>query len=145
MTAKELFTEDQKTQIVTAITEAERQTSGEIRVHLDKRCKGNPVEQAMRVFTKLGMRKTALRNGVLIYLAVEDKKMAIIGDQGIYDLVTAEFWEEIKERMMQQFKKGLFTEGLIEAIAAAGVQLKTYFPYQKSDVNELSDDISFGN
>lgn len=145
MTAKELFTEDQKTQIVTAITEAERQTSGEIRVHLDKRCKGNPVEQAMRVFTKLGMRKTALRNGVLIYLAVEDRKMAIIGDQGIYDLVPADFWEEIKERMMQQFKNGLFTEGLVEAIAAAGAQLKTYFPYQKSDLNELSDDISFGN
>ncbi|MEG1479146.1 MAG: TPM domain-containing protein, partial [Clostridiales bacterium] len=87
--------------------------------------------------------RTALRNGVLLYIALESKKMAIIGDQGINAIVPKNFWEATKDKMMQSFKQGLVTEGIVAAVLEVGVLLKDFFPYQKGDINELSDDMTF--
>jgi len=142
MTIK-LFSEAQKEVILDAITQAEKHTSGEIRVHLEGKCKVDPVQRAFRVFNKLGMEKTKLRNGVLFYVAVADKKLAIIGDKGIHELVPENFWHSIKEEMVKDFKHENFTEGLVKGILEAGQQLKVHFPYANDDVNELTNDISF--
>ncbi len=131
--------------IVEAIKEAERNTSGEIRVHLESRSKKELPKRAAEVFNELEMQKTELRNGVLFYVAVKDKTYAIIGDKGINDQVPDDFWVEIKDNMLTDFKSGNFGEGIAKAIIEAGKQLKVHFPYQKDDVNELSDDISIGD
>ncbi len=141
---KELFTVNQQKQIVAAVKEAELNTSGEIKVHIDNKCKGDVLDRAAFVFDKLEMQKTALRNGVLFYLAVEDRKFAILGDVGINQKVPKDFWNSTKDLMIANFKKAKFTEGLAAGIKMAGEQLKKHFPYQSDDVNELSDDISFG-
>lgn len=143
--AKDLFTEAEQKQIVEAIKQAEKNTSGEIRVHIDKKCKEDVLDRAAFMFDALDMQKTEQRNGVLIYLAVEDKKLAILGDAGINQKVPVNFWEDVNNIMIDNFKKGNFAKGLSEGIIRAGEQLKKHFPYQKNDVNELSDDISFGN
>lgn len=145
MKAKELFPPAAKARIEKAIEEAELATSGEIRLHLDDKCKGEVLDRAAFVFEKLEMHKTDLRNGVLFYLAVEDRKFAIIGDAGINQKVPATFWNEIKEQCIAGFKEGKFEEALASGIVAAGEQLKAHFPYQDDDVNELSNEISFGN
>jgi len=142
--AKDLFTPEQQQQIVESIQEAEKNTSGEIRVHIEKKCNGDVLDCAAFLFEKLEMHKTELRNGVLIYLAVEDKKLAILGDVGINLKVPKGFWDEIKDHMVDNFKKGEFTKGLAEGIIMAGEQLEQHFPYQKMDANELSNEISFG-
>ena len=139
------FTAKQKGLIKDSIREAELNTSGEIRIHIDKRCKGDALDRAAYVFEMLGMHKTKLRNGVLFYLAIEDHKFAILGDAGINSLVPDHFWDEIRDNMSKSFQEGNFTEGIIEGIIAAGNQLKNHFPYQKDDVNELPDEISFGD
>lgn len=138
------FTEDQKKQIVEAIKIAEKNTSGEIRVHIEKKCKEDVLDHAAFIFDELEMQKTELRNGVLIYLAVEDRKLAILGDAGINMKVPKGFWDDTKDVMVSHFKEGKFTEGLCKGIINAGEQLKEHYPYQKDDVNELSDEISFG-
>lgn len=145
MKLQEFFTKEQKNNIVKAIEEAEVSTSGEIRLHLDDKCKGDVMDRAAYVFETLEMHKTDLRNGVLFYLAVQDKKFAIIGDAGINKMVPAFFWDEIKTEVIEAFKKGDFEGGLSNGIIKAGQQLKTHFPYQKDDVNELSNEISFGS
>lgn len=142
--AKDLFTEAEQQQIVAAIQQAEKNTSGEIRVHIEKKCKEDVLDHAAFMFDALEMQKTEQRNGVLIYLAVEDRKLAILGDAGINQKVPVNFWEEVKNIMVDHFKKGAFAQGLSEGIIQAGEQLKSHFPYQKNDENELSDDISFG-
>lgn len=126
-----------------AIQQAEKATSGEIRVHIENHCRKNVLDRAADVFAQLKMHKTAARNGVLVYVALEDRKLAILGDAGINAKVPANFWEGIKIRMVEQFKQGLITEGISEAVLSAGNALKTYFPYQTDDKNELPDDISF--
>lgn len=133
-----------KIKLISAIEKAEKKTSGEIKIHVDKRCTGNPVNAAIKVFEKLGMTNTKDRNGVLIYLALKDKKMAIIGDTGIDEKVPDDFWESVKDTMLQDFKEGKFVEGICEAIKESGIKLSTYFPYQSDDENELSDEISMG-
>ncbi len=143
MTTTTLFSEAQKELILDAITQAEKHTSGEIRVHLEGKCKVDPVQRAFRVFKKLGMEKTKLRNGVLFYVAVADKKLAIIGDKGIHELVPENFWQTVKDHMVNDFKQENFTDGLVKGILEAGQQLKVHFPYSKDDVNELTNDISF--
>ncbi len=143
MKASSFFTKEQQSQILTAVKEAEEATSGEIRVHIETAFSGDVLDRAAWVFRKLGMHKTALRNGVLIYLSVEDRKYAIIGDAGINAKVPEGFWKRISELMQKNFKEGKFTEGLSEGILLAGEQLKTHFPHQKDDVNELPDEISF--
>ncbi len=143
---QDLFTIAQQQEIILAIKDAELNTSGEIRVHIEKTCKEDVLDHAAFIFDELEMQKTALRNGVLIYLAVEDRKLAILGDAGINLKVPKGFWDEIKDVMIANFKEGKFTEGLSQGIILAGEQLKKHFPYdKKNDTNELSDEISFGN
>lgn len=143
MKAKEVFTEELKQQVVKAIEQAELNTSGEVRVHVDDNCKGEVLDRAVYVFEKLDMHKTELRNGVLFYLAVQDRKFAILGDAGINKAVPADFWEEIKSDVIGHFKNGDFAGGLSAGIIKAGEQLKSHFPYQDDDVNELDNEISF--
>lgn len=142
--AEKLFSEEQKAKIVEAIKEAELNTSGEIRVHIEKSCPEDVMDRAAFMFEKLKMHKTELRNGVLFYLAVKDRKFAILGDAGINAKVPEGFWDTIKETMVNHFKEGDFAGGLTRGILMSGEQLKAHFPYQTDDVNELSDDISFG-
>lgn len=144
MGVQKYFTAEDKLQITNAIRVAEGNTSGEIRVHIERHCKENVLDRAAWIFEKLEMHKTELRNGVLFYLAVEDHKFAILGDAGINKVVPVDFWEDIKEEAIGYFKEGRYALGLAEGIVKAGDQLKKHFPYQKDDVNELSDEISFG-
>jgi uncharacterized membrane protein len=143
MKASSFFTKEQQALILAAVKEAEENTSGEIRVHIETTCKTDVLDRAAWIFGKLGMHKTAERNGVLFYLAVEDKKFAVIGDGGINEKVPEGFWDDVKEHLRKEFSSGKFTEGLSEGIIMAGKQLKAHFPHQKDDVNELSDEISF--
>lgn len=145
MSPEKSFTKEQKEAMVAAIQQAEKDTSGEIRVHIENRGKIKVLDRAADVFAELKMHKTALRNGVLIYVALLDHQLAILGDAGINTKVPSNFWDSIKNNMVEKFKQGLITEGICEAVIAAGEQLKTYFPYQEDDVNELPDDISFSN
>ena len=144
MKIKDFLSREDQQKIVQAIKDAEHETSGEIRVHLDSKCRGEVLDAAVKVFAALKMHKTELRNGVLIYLAVEDKKFAIIGDAGINNKVPADFWDKIKDEMQLRFRQSEFVTGLVHAISMTGHQLKQHFPHQKNDVNELPDDISFG-
>ena len=143
MSPEKQFTETQKAAMVAAIQEAEKNTSGEIRIHFDRHCGFSAFESATRTFARLGMSQTTLKNGVLIYVALEDKKLAIIGDSGINEKVPADFWDGIKDRMVERFRTGESCEGVCEAVLETGVQLKHYFPYQEDNINELPDDISF--
>jgi len=144
-TASGFFSTDEKIDISRAIKEAELNTSGEIRVHIEGSTKDNVLDRASFIFRKLKIHKTELRNGVLFYLAINDKKFAILGDIGINHMVAENFWEDIKETMQDLFKEGKFVDGLVTGIKLSGEQLKSHFPYQSDDVNELSDDLSFGN
>ena len=119
-------------------------TSGEIRVHTEPHCKGKVLDRAADVFYKLGMHKTDLRNGVLIYVAFKDKRLAIIGDRGINDVVPDDFWDKTLEMMTTQFKDGNFLKGVIHGIEESGKHLVNYFPHREGDKNELSNDISEG-
>ena len=127
-----------------AILNAEMDTSGEIRVHVESQCHGDVLDRAAYLFKKIGMHKTELRNGVLVYLAVESRKFAIIGDKGINAEVPEDFWDNIKIKMTEHFAKGDFVEGLTEGITMTGKQLKKHFPRNLNDINELPDEISFG-
>lgn len=144
MSAKNFFTEDQKHTIQKAIAAAELNTSGEIRVHVDNNCKEDVLDVAANVFHGLKMDGTDLHNGVLFYLAVNDHKFAILGDKGINEKVPADFWDHIKNTMLEHFKQHEFAEGLTKGISMAGEKLKEYFPLQQDDTNELSNDMSFG-
>lgn len=141
---KEFLSREQQRQVVCSIEKAELNTSGEIRVHIESKCKSDVMERAVYVFNYLKMYKTAQRNGVLLYIAVESRKLAIIGDVGINEKVPVDFWDTIKENMKTAFAEGCFTEGICAAVEAVGVSLKELFPYQSNDVNEQSDEISFG-
>lgn len=143
MKASAFFTQEQQDAIVRAIGEAEHATSGEIRVHIQTSCKADVLDEAAWLFRKLGMYRTADRNGVLIYLALKERKFAIIGDTGINSVVPPGFWDEIRDHMAQRFRDNLFTEGLVEGILMTGAQLKEHFPHLKDDINEITDTISF--
>jgi uncharacterized membrane protein len=144
MSVEKLFTEAEKLQITNAIKMAELDTSGEIRVHIERSCKADVLDRAAYIFKKLKIHKTELRNGVLFYLAIDDHKFAILGDVGINLKVPENFWDEIKEKAFAHFKQGQIAIGLSKGITMAGQQLKTHFPYQLGDINELNDEISFG-
>ena len=143
MNASSFFSKEQQILILAAVSEAEKATSGEIRVHIETYCPEDVLDRAAWVFKKLKMDQTAERNGVLFYLAVEDKKFAIIGDAGINSKVPEGFWDEIKTLLQRNFAECRFTEGLSEGIMLAGQQLKMHFPYKGDDKNELLDEISF--
>jgi len=144
MNPKEFLGKENETLIVKAIERAEHQTSGEIRLHIEKNCKGEVLDRTAWLFKKLKMHKTRERNGVLIYLSIIDHKFAIIGDAGINEVVPSGFWDDIKEMMTGHFTRGEFTAGLIDGIERTGQHLKQYFPRQIDDINELPDEISFG-
>ena len=143
MTSRTFFSKEEQQKIVAAIKGAELNTSGEIRVHIENHCKKETLERAAEVFYDLKMNQTAARNGILFYLAVKDHKFAVIGDEGINKKVEHDFWNDIKDQMIFNFKENKFADGLVAGILKCGERLKEYFPYQSDDVNELSDEISF--
>ncbi|WP_432411710.1 TPM domain-containing protein [Rasiella sp. SM2506] len=141
---EDFLTREEEMAVVEAIRIAEKNTSGEIRVHLEPHTEEDAFDRAAEVFDFLHMDNTKLSNGVLIYVAVEDRTIVIMGDKGINDKVPPHFWESTNEAIIKQFKKGDMKQGLIDGILNAGEQLKKHFPYKKKDVNELPDDISIG-
>ncbi len=130
-------------EILEAIRQAEQQTSGEIRVHLHAGGSKDIDKEAVKTFQRLGMHKTALRNGILFYIDTKHKKFAVIGDEGIHKHVKENFWQETANILEQYFTKRQYKDGLVEAILYAGNALKKYFPWQEDDVNELPDEISY--
>lgn len=142
---KEPFSELEKQQVIKAIERAEESSSGEIRLHVDLSCSRPPMERAIECFEQLGMTATEERNGVLVYLSLQDKKFAIIGDQGINEKVPSDFWDTTRDLMLSYFKKDLLVEGLCRGIMHAGEQLQRHFPLGENDSDELSNDISFGD
>ena len=142
--SEDFLTKEEESAIVEAIRVAEKETSGEIRVHIEKTTCKVPFDRALEVFHELKMHETQLKNGVLIYLAATDKKFVICGDQGINEVVPVDFWDSTKDIMATQFKTGNFKQGLIDGIVKAGEQLRRHFPYEEGDTNELSNEISKG-
>lgn len=145
MATSSFLSHQQQADVLAAISDAESQTSGEIRLHLESRCKGDVLNRAAMVFETLAMHKTALRNGVLFYLATEDRKFAILGDGGINAVVPEGFWNEVKETVIAGLVAGNPSDGLASGIRLAGQQLSAHFPLEANDINELSNDISFGS
>ncbi len=141
---EDFLTHEDEQEIVKAICMAEEKTSGEIRIHLEKKSDKKAYDRAVEVFHQLHMHETKEANGVLIYVAIKDKTFAICGDKGIHNKVSGDFWETTKNTIQAQFKIGNFKQGLIDGVLIAGEQLKKYFPYQKNDNNELSNEISVG-
>ena len=141
---EDFLTKEEEQAVVEAIRMAEKETSGEIRVHIEKTTSKRPYDRALEVFNELGMHATELKNGVLFYFAVNDKNFVICGDKGINDVVADDFWDSTKVIMAMQFKAGNFKQGIIEGILSAGEQLQKYFPYQEGDSDELSNEISKG-
>lgn len=145
MSNVEVFlTKPQEQEIVLAIGVAEKNTSGEIRVHIELENPSVALDRAKEVFRKLNMEHTKDRNGVIIYVALKNKQFAIYGDEGINKKVPSDFWDSTKDTIAHHFKKGDFKQGLIDGILKAGEQLKMHFPHQKEDTNELSNEISKG-
>lgn len=141
---EDFLTKDDESAIVEAIRMAEKNTSGEIRVHIEKTTSKVHFDRALEVFHELKMDETELKNGVLIYLAVKDKNFVICGDKGINDLVPTDFWTSTKDIMVSHFKNGDFKQGLVDGITKAGEQLQKFFPFEQGDTNELSNEISKG-
>jgi uncharacterized membrane protein len=142
---KEQFNDADLLKITDAIAKAEKKTSGEIRVHIEKICPEDVLDHAAFIFEKLAMHETKQRNGVLFYLSLEDHKFAILGDVGINTKVPKGFWEIVKESMLPHLKAGNIPQALETGILLAGKQLQTYFPFDDSEGNQLSNDVSFGN
>lgn len=146
---EDFLTSEEEAAVIEAIRTAEKNTSGEIRVHLEASSKlpGNnrdvdAYDRAANVFDMLNMQNTRQRNGVLIYVAIEDRTLVILGDKGINDKVDPFFWESTKDIIVDHFKNGETGHGLVNGILKAGEQLKVYFPYKKGDTNELPNEIS---
>lgn len=144
MKVSEFISPDDEKEIVKAIKEAELNTSGEIRVHIEHKCTGDRFDHALEIFEKLEMHKTELSNGVLIYVSIDDHQLVILGDKGINDVVEKGFWESTRDEIISQFKAHNYKQGLINGILEAGKQLKQHFPYQSDDTNELDNQISKG-
>ena len=140
-----ILNHEEDRRIVEAIRQAELNTSGEIKVHIENHCRGDVEKRSVYVFDRLKLNETKLRNGVLIYLAIKDHKFAILGDEGINNAVEDNFWNDVKDLMQSYFKESRFAEGLELGIMRCGEKLKAYFPYQSDDINEIPDDISYEN
>lgn len=141
---EDFLTKEEESAIVEAIRMAEKNTSGEIRVHIEASTTIDPYDRAREVFHELNMDATERKNGVLIYVAVEDHHFVICGDKGINDLVEYDFWDCTRDIMTTHFKKGNFKEGLVDGILRAGDRLQKHFPFEEGDINELSNEISKG-
>lgn len=144
MAASKFITDADKAVLVKEIEAAELRTSGEIRVHIESNCSSDPVARAVSVFNTLKMFRTKDRNAVLIYVAYNSRKLAIIGDSGINSVVPEGFWDDVKEVLVRHFASNQVVEGLKQAISMSGTKLKEYFPYQTDDTNEQSNEISIG-
>ncbi len=143
MASKEFLTEEQEQQVIEAIKKAEKQTSGEIRIHIEEHCKREPLDRAARIFHELGMDQTEQQNGVLIYIASEDHKAAVYAGKGIHKQVEEGFWSGVLDILINHFKKDAFEEGIEAAVNRVAAKLTELFPYQRCDVNELSNEISY--
>ncbi|MEX0857832.1 MAG: TPM domain-containing protein [Balneolaceae bacterium] len=144
---KNFLSTEQEQHIVDAIKQAEKETSGEIRVHIEKKCKAeSAIDRAKEVFAELEMHETEQRNGVIVYVATKDHKVAVWGDEGIHEKVGQEFWDEELELILKYFREGDYETGLMEGVLQIGQKLKENFPYeQKGEVNELPNEISYNN
>lgn len=140
-----ILNREEDRRVVEAIKQAELNTSGEIKVHIENHCRGDVEERSLVVFNRLKLNETKLHNGVLIYLAARDHKFAILGDEGINKVVEDGFWNDVKDLMMIHFKEGRFADGLEQGIQRCGEKLKNYFPCQSDNTNEIPDDISYEN
>ena len=141
---EDFLTAQEEQEIISAIRDAEKNTSGEIRIHIERSSKIDAFERAMEVFHYLKMDNTKLQNGVLIYVAVDSKTFVIYGDKGINDVVPSGFWDSTKDVMLTHFKANQFKQGLIEGVLKAGKQLEAHFPWIHGDTNELTNEISRG-
>jgi len=137
------FSENEKKRIMQTIHQAELKTSGEIRVHLERKAQADILKQAQGKFEKLGMTKTQQRNGVLIFLAVQSRQFVICGDLAIHEKLPETFWTEATQLMESYFKQDQFAEGIVHAVLSVGEKLRAFFPYERNDLNELSDEISY--
>lgn len=143
--SRDFFTLEQQQELKTAIQLAEKNTSGEIRLHIDTSRPKEVFPRAFEVFNTLEISKTELKNGVLFYLSLESREFAVIGDAGINNLVPDDFWDDVRDLVISHFKKEEFVKGLIGGIKLCSFKLKEFFPYQREDVNELTDELSFGD
>jgi uncharacterized membrane protein len=143
---KDFFSQEENQQLVDAIQKAEQQTSGEVRIFVESKCKYvDALDRAKEIFFSLKMNETELRNGTLIYVAVKDKQAAVFGDEGIHQKVGAQYWKEVVTKMLFQFRNQKLADGICQGIHDLGEALKFYFPYQSdTDKNELPDEIVFG-
>ncbi len=137
------FSKAEKKRIIDAIQDAEKKTSGEIRVHLERRAREPFYAHAEEIFAKLGMTRTQERNGVLIFIGLASRRFAILGDQGIHAKVPGSFWRSMSIAMQADFKEDRFADGIVKVVTAAGAKLQRYFPYERRDLNELPDEISY--
>lgn len=137
------LTDDQEEAVVRAIAQAEKQTSGEIRIHLEEQTSRDPLERAARLFHELGMDQTERQNGILIYVATEDHKVAVYAGKGIHRQVEDHFWNDVLELILKHFREGRHAEGLIAAVEASAAKLAEMYPHAGSDVNELTNQISY--
>ncbi len=138
------FTKEEEDKIVQAIGEAEKNTSGEIRVHLHRSFQGDTIEEGKKIFEKLGMTQTRDRNGILFLLELKHQQLILLGDTGIHQKVSEHFWEEIRDIVLLEFKQSKFAEGLVQGILRCGEKLKEFFPRQEGDIDELSNQITEG-
>ena len=144
---RHVFSHEDLEAIQAAIVRAEAGTSAEIRVHLEPRVPrraGDALARARHVFARLGMHRTAGRNGVLIYLALADRCLAIVGDQGLHDRVGDSYWASVRDHMIERLRQGHIREAVLEAIAQTGQTLREHFPREPGDADELSDEVSLG-
>ena len=140
----EFLSKTDEQEVIEAIKNAELNTSGEIRIHIEANANKDVFERALDVFNELKMYQTEQRNGVLIYIAAEDRKFVICGDEGINNVVADDFWDCARDTIAAHFKQGNFKDGIVAGILNAGIQLKQFFPWQTDDENELSNEISKG-
>ena len=144
LSVDEFLTRAELDRVRDAVRSAEQRTSGEIRVHLDAAIMEGVLDHAAFVFDDLGMKKTKNRNGVLLYVSVPSRKVAVIGDAGIHAKSGQHYWDSVLELVLSDFREGRFCDGLCAGVERIGEQLREHFPYQRDDVNELDDDVSFG-
>ncbi|MEX0646358.1 MAG: TPM domain-containing protein [Balneolaceae bacterium] len=145
MPARKFLSEEDEQKLIKAISAAEESTTGEIRLHIEFKCKKDPLDRARSIFHELEMDKTDARNGVILYVATDDKKVAVYGDEGISSQVEDDFWQEEIDKLIAEFKSENFEQGLELVIADIGKKLKQFFPGEGSDPNELDNEISFGD
>lgn len=143
---KPFFSKEENDLIVQAIRDAEKETSGEVRVFIENKCRFiDPIDRAKEIFANLKMENTKLRNGVLFYVALKDKQLAIFADSGIHEAVGEQYWKDVVNHILVFFNKENYALGIKECILKIGEALQSYFPYDATtNKNELPDEIIFG-